>query len=138
MGVVGTASLAFGTPLTLADGRTGTSSATAGRPERAAAFLHSNYKGGEILADDSDASAFMFGTNLDLKEFITPGFHRYWRRTLVAPASFARWAVAVPGDAVSIDIKRHPDRFTDFEIAFTDGNIEVYKFLIPGQRAKAY
>ena len=137
-GVVGTAGLAFGTPLTLADGRTGTSSATAGRPERAAAFLHANYKGGEILADDSDASAFMFGTDLDLKEFVTPGAHRDWRRTLVAPASYVRWAVAVPGDAVSNDRLRHKDRFHDFELAFTDGNIKVYKFVIPGQRTRAF
>ncbi len=137
-GVLGTASLAFGTPLTLADGRTGTSSAAAGRPERAAAFLHANYRGGEILADDSAASAFMFATDLDLKEFVSPGFGRYWRRTLVAPGSYVRWVVAVPGDAISAGRKHHPDRFSAFRLVFTDRDIKVYKFVNPEQRTRAF
>jgi hypothetical protein len=48
--------MALGTPLTIADGRTGTSSAAGGHPETAAAYLSRHYHGGEILADDSAAS----------------------------------------------------------------------------------
>ena len=58
--------MALGTPLTIADGRTGTSSAAGGHPETAAAYLSRHYRGGEILADDSAASSLIFASNLDL------------------------------------------------------------------------
>ena len=54
--LIGFATMADGTPLTVQDGRTGISSAAGGRPELAAEYLRRHYHGGEVLADDSLAS----------------------------------------------------------------------------------
>ena len=124
--VVGTVLAGLGTPITLADGRTGTSSAAAGRPEVAAQFLHDHYRGGEILADDSAASPFMFASDLDLNQFVSPGAHPYWENALRKPAGNVAWAVAFPGDAVSLDIAAHPDRFRDFILVKVTGDIHLF------------
>ena len=126
-GVVALIAMALSTPLTLADGRVGTSSATAGHPELAAQYLHEHYRGGEVLADDSAASAFMFATNLDLREFVSPGFHPYWDRALIAPGRHVQWVVTFPGDAISADAAQHPDRFSSFKLKFEDGRVKVYE-----------
>ncbi len=120
------------TPLTVQDGRTGLSSATHGHPELAAAYLHARYHGGEILADDSVASPFMFATGLDLRDFITPGFHPYYQNALRSPAANVDWAVAFPGDQVSTDMTAHPDRFHRFRLAYTEGVIRIFRRLPSG------
>jgi hypothetical protein len=125
--VAAVAIMAVRTPLTLADGRTGTSSAAAGHPEVAAAYLAGHYHGGEILADDSAASALMFASGLDLKEFVTVGFHPFWAHALAAPADHVAWVVSYPGDAVSADLAAHPDRFHRFRLAVSQGRIRVYQ-----------
>jgi hypothetical protein len=119
--------MALGTPLTLADGRTGTSSAAAGKPETAAAYLSEHYRGGEILADDSAASSLMFASNLDLRQFVTIGFHPFWEHAIVSPAKNVAWAVSYPGDAVTADMTAHPDRFSDFRLQFTEGRIKLFE-----------
>jgi hypothetical protein len=124
---VATAIMALGTPIALADGRTGTSSATAGHAEKAASYLHAHYHGGEILADDSAASAFIFAANLDLKEFVTVGFHPFWEHAIVAPANNVAWVVATPGDAIATDISAHGDRFAQFRQVLKDGKITLYQ-----------
>ncbi len=123
--------MALGSPLTLADGRTGTSSAAAGRPEVAAIYLAHHYRGGEVLADDSAASSLMFSSGLDLKEFVTVGFHPYFARAIADPAGHVAWVVAFPGDAVTADLTAHPDRFTDFRLRVTQGRIKVYQRVGP-------
>ena len=123
--VAGTVLSALGSPITLADGRTGTSSAAAGRPELAAAYLHRHYRGGEVLADDSAASAFMFAADLDLSQFVSPGAHPYWDEALVTPSRSVRWAVAFPDDAVSTDLAAHPDRFRHFKVVEVDGHVRL-------------
>ena len=75
------------TPLTVQDGRSGTLERDTWTSGVAAAYLRARYHGGEILADDSVASPFMFATGLDLREFITPGFHPYYQDALRSPAS---------------------------------------------------
>jgi hypothetical protein len=119
--------MASGTPITLQDGRVGTSSATDGRPELAAAYLHRDYRGGEVLADDSLASPFMFASGLDLKQFVTVGFEPWYDDALRAPDSTVAWVVAINGDAVSADMSAHPDRFRRFRLVITDGRIRVYR-----------
>jgi hypothetical protein len=123
--------MAVGTPITLADGRTGTSSAAAGRPEVAAVYLGHHYRGGQILADDSAASSLMFASGLDLKSFTSVGFHPYFAEALAHPARDVAWAVSYPGDAVTVDMTRHPDRFTDFRLVLTQGRIRVYERVRP-------
>jgi hypothetical protein len=128
---VATLLMALGTPLTLADGRTGTSSAAGGHPEVAAAYLSHHYHGGAILADDSAASSLMFASGLDLKQFITVGFHPYFAEALADPAHRVAWVVAYPGDAVTADITAHPGRFRDFHLVITQGRAKVYARTFP-------
>ena len=124
---VSTVGAGLGTPILLADGRTGVSSAAAGKPELAAQYLHTHYRGGEVLADDSAASSFMFAANLDLKQFVSPGAHPFWDEALVAPARHVAWVVALPGDAVTQDMAAHPDRFKSFKRVEVDGNIHLFR-----------
>jgi hypothetical protein len=126
VGATAIVAMMFGTPLTLADGRTGTSSATGGHPELAAAYLHEHYDGGEILADDSAASTLMFSANLDLKNFVSPGFHPYWDRALIAPGHNVQWVVAFPGDAVQTDLSLHGDRFSSFQLVWDSTKVKIY------------
>jgi hypothetical protein len=125
--VVATVMAGLGTPITLADGRTGTSSATAGHRAVAAQYLHSHYHGGEVLADDSAAAPFMFAANLDLNQFVSPGAHPFWEHALALPAHNVAWAVAFPDDAVSQDMSAHPDRFRNFKLVKTQGNIRLFE-----------
>jgi hypothetical protein len=121
----------FGTPLTIADGRHGTSSATGGHPEIAAHYLHAHYRGGEVLADDSEASNTVFAADLDLKEFVTPGSHPFWERAITEPARHVSWAIAIRGDAISRDLAAHGDRFAGFRLVLTDGDLRLFKRVEP-------
>ena len=129
--------MALGTPLTLADGRTGTSSAAGGHPETAAAYLGHHYRGGAVLADDSAASSLMFASGLDLKQFVTVGFHPYFARAIADPIRHVTWVVAYPGDAVTADLTSHPDRFRDFKLVVSQGRIKVYARVFPAASAGA-
>jgi hypothetical protein len=124
--------MALGTPLTIADGRTGTSSAAGRHPETAAAYLSQHYRGGEVLADDSAASSLIFASGLDLTQFVTDGSHPYWRWAITSPARNVAWVVSYPGDAVTSDMTTHPDRFRDFRIRFTQGQIKIFGRLPSG------
>jgi len=95
----------------------------------AAAFLSKHYSGGEILADDSVASAFIFATNLDLNQFVTVGAQKFWTHALASPAKHVAWAVTYPGDAISADMAAHPDRFSQFTLVTSQGQIKVYERL---------
>jgi hypothetical protein len=124
--------MSLGTPLTLADGRTGTSSATAGHPEVIANYLHHHYRGGEILADDSAAEPLMFASDLDLKEFLTVGFHPHWERAMAAPVRNVAWVLTFPHDAVWRNMHAHAGRFADFKVVVIEGQIHLYKRMRPG------
>jgi hypothetical protein len=125
--ILSTFLMGLGTPLTLADGRVGTSSATGGHPEVIAGFLRQHYKGGEVLADDSAASPLMFATDLDLKNFVTVGFHPFWEHALRNPAQNVKWALAFPGDQVSVDMHAHPGRFQSFRLVVSQGPVHLYE-----------
>ncbi len=125
--VVATVTMVVVTPLTLADGRTGTSAATTLSPPGEAAYLAAHYRGGRILADDSVASALMFQSGLDLTQFVTVGFHPYWGEALGNPPAHVAWVVAFPNDAVSGDIRFHPDRFRDFTLVYEKNKIKIYQ-----------
>lgn len=124
--------MSFGTPITLADGRTGTSSATGGHPEIVASYLHHHYRGGEILADDSTTGPLMFASDLDLKEFVTVGFHPYWERALAKPAKRVAWVVTFAHDSVWHQMHVHPARFDDFHLVLSQGQTHLYKRMRPG------
>ena len=123
----GTVLMGLGTPLTLADGRVGTSSATGGHPQVIAGYLQHHYQGGEVLADDSAASPLMFATDLDLKNFVTVGFHPFWEHALRNPAGNVRWVLAFPGDRVSADMHAHPGRFRSFHLVVSQGAVHLYQ-----------
>jgi hypothetical protein len=125
--VAGLVAALFATPITIADGRRGISSATAGQPLPAADYLRTHYAGGRVLADDSASSTVVFSADLNLREFVTPGFHPYWEDALRDPSRHVRWAIAVPNDAVSTDLKQYPNRFADFRIVAGDSRFVLYE-----------
>jgi hypothetical protein len=113
------------TPITVRDGRAGESSAARGGPLLAVNYLHRNYRGGEILADDSKASPFMFESGLDLEKFVTVGFEPWWNDALRDPGGAVAWLVTLNGDAVSADMAEHPERFRRFRLVVIDRRPDV-------------
>jgi Dolichyl-phosphate-mannose-protein mannosyltransferase len=128
----GIALMASTTPLTIKDGRVGTSSAAGGRPELAAARLRHTYRGGRVLADDASASPFMFASKLDLKNFVTIGFHPWYEQALQSPATSVAWVVTYDGDTIAGDMKGHPERFARFRLVIHDGRVSLYRRLEAG------
>ena len=118
-------SMATSTPITLKDGRNGTSSAVSANAP--AHYLAAHYQGGRILADDGSASPLIYASGLDLKQFVTIGFHPYYENALRSPATQVQWLVAYPGDAVSTDMAQHPDRFTTYRLAWKQNNAKLYE-----------
>jgi hypothetical protein len=123
--------MGLGTPLVLADGRAGTSSADAGQPEIAAAYLHAHYRGGEVLADEALATPFIFASNLNLKSFVAAGDHPYWENALRSPATSVAWAVTKLNDAVARDMAAYPKRFADFRPVVRDRGLTLYQRVGP-------
>jgi hypothetical protein len=80
-----------------------------------------------VLADDSAASSLMFASNLDLKQFVTVGSHPNWEQAIASPAGHVAWVVSYPGDAITADMKAHPDRFRQFHLRVTQGTIRVFE-----------
>ena len=54
-----------------------------------------------MLADDSASSTIVWAADLNLREFVTPGFHPFWEDALRRPGRNVRWAIAVTDDAVA-------------------------------------
>jgi hypothetical protein len=126
---LGIAMMATSTPLTIKDGRVGISSAatTVGDPATADAYLGRNYRGGEVLADDTVASPFMFESGLDLKQFVTIGFEPWYDEALHAPASNVAWVVTVGHDSILADMTAHPQRFKLFHLVSSSGLVRLYE-----------
>ena len=120
------------TPITLADGLTGTSSATAGRPELIANYLGKHYRGGAILADESSSAPLIFASGLDLSAFVTIGYHPYYENALAAPANNVEWVVMSAGDAIAEDMRLHPGRFRDYSVVLSDGRSRLLQRMAGG------
>ncbi|MBV8949768.1 MAG: hypothetical protein JOZ99_02755, partial [Actinobacteria bacterium] len=69
----------------------------------------------------------IFAANLDLKEFVTPGFHPFFDNAITDPSRNVRWAIAAPTDAVAKDLARYPDRFARFRLVMTDDTMRLYE-----------
>jgi hypothetical protein len=74
----------------------------------------------------------VFASDLDLKEFVTVGSRPFWEWAIRSPARNVAWVVSYPGDAVRSDMTVHPDRFRDFRMKFTEGNIKIFERLPSG------
>jgi len=113
------------TPITIIDGRSGISGVP--RVGAISAYLGSHYHGGRILADDTDTSPLLFGSGLNLREFVTVGFKPYYKDALADPAASVAWVVAVPGDDVDRDMAAHPERFAQFTLVRREATISIYR-----------
>ena len=125
IGAVGAITMATTTPIVLADGQSGTSSATAGRPELAANYLASHYAGGRILADEASSAPLIYATHLGLSEFVTAGAHPYFEDAMAAPSASVKWIVWYDGDSIANSIRAHGDRFIGFTEVLHDGRAHV-------------
>ena len=132
--VASSAMAVVNTPVALADGRYGVSSAAAGHPEVAASLLARDYRGGGILADDASASGVMFASGLNLSDFITVGFHPYYENALQHPGHDVRWVLVYDGDSIAQEMAQHPDRFAGFQLVIVDGRIHLYALADAAQR----
>jgi hypothetical protein len=132
--VTSTALATQGTPITVADGRSGLSSAAAGQTALAAATLAHAYHGGGILADDYSASGIMFESGLNLRQFVTVGFHPYFEQAMADPARRVQWVLAFDGDAISDAIEQHPARFAAFHLVLREGRARL--FTLPASGSK--
>jgi hypothetical protein len=115
------------TPLTLLDGQRGISNATGGRAPVVAHYLSQHYAGGGVLADDASATPLIFDSGLNLREFVTIGFHPYYENSLASPATNVKWVLAHDGDQIATDMHAYPDRFAAFHVVANDGYFTLFQ-----------
>jgi hypothetical protein len=118
--------MAFTTPITLAEGMHGDAVANVPQETAVASFLATHYKGGGVLADDSLDSPLLFHSGLSLSQFVTVGFHPYYERALAQPATTVRWVIVFSGDAIESEMRRHPSLFAAFRPVFRAAPLMVY------------
>ena len=128
-------SMAVATPITLAEGLHGDSVANVPQEQAAAQYLSAHYAGGRVLADDSLVSPLIFRSGLDLKQFVTVGFHPYYEDALAHPSTSVSWVVVFTGDAIDAQMHSHPQRYSAFVPVFRSAPVTVYALAHrPGSR----
>ncbi|MDD2858692.1 MAG: hypothetical protein PHU75_08470, partial [Candidatus Nanopelagicales bacterium] len=99
-------------------------------------YLAEHYTGGKVLMDEVQIrSAPILG--LPLTELYNRSSGKYWELSLAEPSNFAKWIYVTTGksnaasaalqDLVQQTMQEHPERFTNYEVAFQNATRTVYK-----------
>lgn len=92
------------------------------------AWIKQNYQGGYILASAATSDPIIFGTGLDIRNFITEGSGKYWEESMITPDKYAEWAILAHDERDMV--RRHADMviFTsNFSLVLRSGTFEIYK-----------
>lgn len=122
--------IGFSSVLSLQDGVSGLSSATAKIPD-AQHWLETNYDYGIVLTDDYARTISIIRTSIKMADVIYIGNKPYWEESLVAPEKYARWIVMQQNDAVWQRIYDQPETnarlFKYFNKAYTSNEILIFR-----------
>jgi hypothetical protein len=91
-------------------------------------WIKQNYQGGYILASAATSDQIIFGTGLNIRNFITEGNEKYWEESMVSPDKYAKWVILAHDERDMI--RRHIDisAFTSkFSLILSSGIFEIYK-----------
>lgn len=122
------------TPITLADGTVGLSSAKTPDVQH---WLSTQYDHGYILLDDYSRTVSIIKSGLPMEQVIYIGNKPYWEESLDSPEKYARWIVMQKNDALWKNILDRPEiqarLYQYFEKAYTSPDILVFKRKTPVQ-----
>lgn len=122
--------IGFSSVLTLQDGTTGLSSATAKMPD-AQFWLAKNYDYGIVLTDDFARTISIIRTPIPMKEIIYIGNKPYWEDSLKEPEKYARWIVMQKNDEIWNTIYSDPlmnaHLYKYFNKVYTSDNILIFR-----------
>src|ERR1700694_4471436 len=112
--------MASATPVALAEGQHGASGFGRDQAAAVAGYLHANYTGGRILADDGSSAVapLIFMSGLNLREFVTAGFHPYHEDALSDPTANVEWVLLSSRDQIDDHVNAFPSRFVHFKMVF--------------------
>ncbi|MFM2331125.1 MAG: hypothetical protein RLZZ26_632, partial [Candidatus Parcubacteria bacterium] len=116
--------------LSLQDGVSGLSSATAKMPD-AQEWLATHYDYGILLTDDFARTISIIRTPIKMHDIIYIGNKPYWEESLIEPEKYARWIVMQKDDAVWKAINNDPlinaRLYKYFNKVYTSENILIFK-----------
>ena len=116
--------------LSLQDGVTGLSSATAKMPD-AQYWIAANYDYGIVLTDDFARTISIIRTPIAMKDIIYIGNKPYWEESLKAPEKYARWIVMQKNDEVWNNIYEDTEMnarlYKYFNKVYTSDNILIFR-----------
>jgi len=112
--------MASATPVALAEGQHGASGFGRDQAAAVAGYLHANYTGGRILADDGSSAVapLIFMSGLNLREFVTAGFHPYYENALSDPSDNVAWVLVSSRDQIEGKMNAFPWRFVNFRLVY--------------------
>jgi hypothetical protein len=128
LGLVATV-ITLGDPITLRGGQSGSSAAVRGDSNLVSTYLGSHYRNGEVLVDDRWSSALIFGSDLDLRDFVTSDSPQY-QEDLRDPSRVAAWILTYRSDAIHTAMERHPGRFRNYVALAKGGGFSLYHLRI--------
>jgi hypothetical protein len=112
--------MASATPVALAEGQHGASGFGRDQAAAVAGYLHANYTGGRILADDGSSAVapLIFMSGLNLREFVTAGFHPYYENALSDPSANVEWVLVSSRDQIEGKMSAFPSRFVNYRLVY--------------------
>ena len=120
----------FSSVLTLQDGISGLSSATAKMPD-AQYWIASHYDYGKVLTDDYARTISIIRTPIPMKDVIYIGNKPYWEESFVEPQKYARWIIMQKNDAIWKNVYDRPEvnarLFKYFNKVYTSEHILIFR-----------
>ncbi|HYL70409.1 MAG TPA: hypothetical protein VEY89_03810, partial [Candidatus Dormibacteraeota bacterium] len=112
--------MAQASPVALAEGMTGASGFGRAQAQEVALYLKAHYTGGRILADDGSSAIapLIFMSGLDLREFVTAGFHPYYENAKADPAGSVAWVLASSRDQIEGEMQFFPSRYVQYRLVY--------------------
>ncbi|MBV9099516.1 MAG: glycosyltransferase family 39 protein [Candidatus Dormibacteraeota bacterium] len=112
--------MAQATPVALAEGMTGASGFGRQQAQEVASYLKAHYTGGHILADDGSSAIapLIFMSGIDLREFVTAGFHPYYENAKADPAGNAAWVLESSRDQIEGEMQFFPSRYVQYKLVY--------------------
>lgn len=98
-------------------------------PQDGLDWFKKNYDNGMVLASTGAFDAFMHDTKFKQKNFIVEGSYIVWDKSLVSPASYAKWILISRGnerDSLYSSLSNAKIN-KDYTLAYVNSNFTIYK-----------
>lgn len=91
-------------------------------------WFKDNYDDGLVLASATTSDPIIFGTDLNMKLFITEGSGDYWKAEMKNPGKFAKWAIVANSKRDMVDKYINHEMFNkNFVVVKEYSGFRIYK-----------